>query len=412
MKQGDSATVDFRASVSMSRRFKEIPSYLFLLAGTVLFNLLGAILKPFFKKKKLPVKGRPLRLALIGFGGIGNHLMLVPAIRTIHRFHPEMLIHLLAASAPSAELLRKEASVASVSIDKSFHLKGKLQRLQIMIQQLKSLRPDIVIGAAGLDPVFLSVVSFLGGAQWRIGADWHGRGFLLTHSVPLEGNVYEAEQNLKIASLLIEEPVSNMMAHPSLTLNEEDLRRGRLWRDSLNIDAQAAIVGIHPGTGREQKWKRWKLENFVETARRIEQTCSIKCVFFLGPDEEELEKELFELNISSNQILRESGSILTTASRMMQCRLFISNDSGLRQLAVALGIPSIGIFGPTSTSKNFAADGIHRVVVAEHVLCRPCHYTHWWLACDGDQRCLSDITVEAVVSEALQSLRMHEAKRG
>jgi ADP-heptose:LPS heptosyltransferase len=87
--------------------------------------------------------------------------------------------------------------------------------------------------------------------------------------------------------------------------------------------------------------------------------------------------------------------------------LFIANDSGLRQLAASLGVSSIGIFGPTGTEKNFAANGKQTALTADHVLCRPCHYTRWWLSCGGDQRCLSDITVEKVMAQVEISIQEH-----
>ena len=36
----------------------------------------------------------------------------------------------------------------------------------------------------------------------------------------------------------------------------------------------------------------------------------------------------------------------------MNCKLLIAGDSGVRQLADILGVNNIGIFGPTSETKN------------------------------------------------------------
>jgi ADP-heptose:LPS heptosyltransferase len=40
--------------------------------------------------------------------------------------------------------------------------------------------------------------------------------------------------------------------------------------------------------------------------------------------------------------------VLNAYACLMRCRIFIGNDSGLMHLAAAAGIPTLGLFGPTS----------------------------------------------------------------
>ena len=401
MTQSD--IIDFRKSITWTHRIKSAPSHLRLAVSTVVFNVLHKLFQCLSDSQVVDDFNPAPRIVLIGFGGIGNHLHLIPALKALRAFFPDAFIQVLAMSKPSAELLRETHTANSV-ID-ILNPPSYIKKVSTLSKELRALRPDVVIGAAGIDPVFLSIASFLGCSRHRLGADWRGRGFLLTQSVALDGKTYEAVQNMKIVELLIGKPVDESIDAPTLCLSEEWAEMGESWRISLNIQGKTPIIGIHPGSGNEQEWKRWSVERFVETGKRLEQEASSACIFFLGPDEDKLQERLMDEGVSPERIIRETGSILKTASRMMQCRLFIANDSGLRQLAVSLGIPSIGIFGPTSTEKNFFAGGIHTVVTAEHVLCRPCHYTPWWLACHGDQRCLSDVRVDEVVSMALKFLQ-------
>jgi len=396
--------IDFRKNVTFLSRFREFPSYLLLATSTLLFNVLRIAFKIFSSFSRFKQNRVSPKIIIIGFGGIGNHLLLIPAIKMLHCFFPEARVYVMAASQASAELLNMVKDIDTVVIYKFLRSTWRAGQIGKGIKELKILKPDVVMGAAGLDPVFLSLVSFFSGARERIGADWRGRGFLLTKAVSLDGSQYEAKQNMKIAELLIGKPFSEVIEKQSLFLSEMYLQEGKKWKASLDLGVETSVVGIHPGSGNEQTWKRWKLEKFVELGRNLQHAYSCICVFFIGPDEEDIEKELIALDIPPKHILYETGSILKTASRIAQCRLFIANDSGLRQLAVSLGVPSIGIFGPTGTEKNYISLGIHEAVTAKHVLCSPCHYTRWWLACRGNQRCLDDITVGSVKSVAQRYL--------
>ncbi len=80
-------------------------------------------------------------------------------------------------------------------------------------------------------------------------------------------------------------------------------------------------------------------------------------------------------------------------------QLVVCNDAGARHLAVALGVPCIAIFGPTSVAKT--ALNLERVAVfASDVGCRPCYRRR----CPTDHRCMRSIGAEAVAAAALETL--------
>jgi len=39
--------------------------------------------------------------------------------------------------------------------------------------------------------------------------------------------------------------------------------------------------------------------------------------------------------------------LLEVAQRLLQCRCYLGNDSGITHLAAMLGVPTVAIFGPT-----------------------------------------------------------------
>ncbi len=88
-----------------------------------------------------------------------------------------------------------------------------------------------------------------------------------------------------------------------------------------------------------------------------------------------------------------------------RCRLYVGNDSGPMHLAAALGVPTVGIYGPSDparTSPRGAAGTAHRAVSA-FLPCSPCR-ERFFDECpapptvDGRPPCLDAVAVEDVAA--------------
>jgi heptosyltransferase-2 len=333
------------------------------------------------------------RVAVLGFGGLGNHLMLLPALRLLRQGLPGAHLHLVAASPACADLFEHTGLLDSVSHCNVGRLRG-LQALREAARRLEEVRADAVVCAAGLPPLRASLLAWLGGARVRAGADWRSRGLLLTHRVRLDGAELEARQNCRMVAVLLGAHMPPDPCVPALPLIAAERAAGEAWRRGLCVPGDASLVGLHPGSGKDQTWKRWDPARFAELAQGLEASrLGAHAVHFLGPDDADLLPALERHGVPAARIVMGDGSIRLTAARIAQCRVFVGNDSGLRQLAAALGVPTVAVVGPTSTAKNFPADGLHQTVVAARVRCRPCHYTPWWLACGAARPCLAAVTV-------------------
>lgn len=90
-------------------------------------------------------------------------------------------------------------------------------------------------------------------------------------------------------------------------------------------------------------------------------------------------------------------SITQTAAVIQRCNLFISNDSGLMHLAVAVKTPVVAIFGPTIPNKNAPYEG-KNVVIRKELPCSPCYEMYKKFRCN-DIKCLKLIEIEDVLME-------------
>ncbi|WP_447970854.1 glycosyltransferase family 9 protein [Nitrospira sp. M1] len=156
-------------------------------------------------------------------------------------------------------------------------------------------------------------------------------------------------------------------------------------------------IAVHPGSGsphkctspsilaalisqlsQEERTALTILEGPVD-AKPVDQLCSL-----LSPGIYEVERE---------------QSLTTIAQFLADYDLFIGHDSGLTHLAVACGVPTIILFGPTDPER-WAARGQHVAVVQGE----PCQCKEWSdVQCCAHRSCLK-ISVERVLEHAARLL--------
>ncbi|MBP0495275.1 glycosyltransferase [Pararoseomonas indoligenes] len=143
------------------------------------------------------------------------------------------------------------------------------------------------------------------------------------------------------------------------------------------------LVGLHAGSkGGTWGAKRWP--HFAELAARL-MASGLRVASF-GSAEEYV----------AGTIDRTGGSVEAMATAMQDCGAFVSNDSGVMNIANALHIPLLALFAPTE-ARTRGPLGIRSVSLALSKACAPCELA----GRSGPfvQRrchCIGEITVEAV----------------
>src|SRR5262249_25046725 len=87
------------------------------------------------------------------------------------------------------------------------------------------------------------------------------------------------------------------------------------------------------------------------------------------------------------------------AALCARAALVVSNDSGMAHLAAAIGVPTIAIFG--STSSAWTAPAAARVTVVQRPpVCSPCFQR----TCRIGYRCLADVALDDVERACAEAL--------
>jgi len=92
------------------------------------------------------------------------------------------------------------------------------------------------------------------------------------------------------------------------------------------------------------------------------------------------------------------------AAVLAQCDLLIGIDSGPMHVAAAMGLPGVGLFGPTDPGRTGPQGEGHEIIFHRQP-CWPCMTP----TCQG-RPCLAAITVEEVLAAARRALAVHAGR--
>ena len=192
------------------------------------------------------------------------------------------------------------------------------------------------------------------GTAWDLVVDLRGSALsyiLITKRRKIIGRPSSGEHRVETLGRLFE-----LSPPPSPRLEIENYKRDR----DLEGIASHGIIGL----GVTANWlpKIWPGARFVELADALTKKNgtfeNAKVAIFGGPGEEALAKPI--LDALGDQAVDFVGNltITETAAFLKKCKVFVGNDSGLMHMSAALGVPTLGLFGP-SMPEHYGPWGPH-----------------------------------------------------
>jgi ADP-heptose:LPS heptosyltransferase len=112
----------------------------------------------------------------------------------------------------------------------------------------------------------------------------------------------------------------------------------------LRVNPDGAVV-IHPGSGGDAKC--WPREKFLGLAHALKRN-GILPTLILGEAEQDRWGRAFVESLKGEFPWYLNMGFYELAERLSRARVYLGNDSGVTQLAAAVGVPVIALFGPSS----------------------------------------------------------------
>ncbi len=305
----------------------------------------------------------PRRILFIAEGQLGDLLLLTPAIRAVRRAYAAATIAVLVLKRHAQNLRGRTAGVLPVgpldrsadsvlatnrNVDELYELdRVALRNLHGfrrvkaelgIVQSLRRKHFDAVICTFPQDRFVLW--AFFTGARVRVGQQRQPLRRLLTHRPDI--------QKADLGVLRYYGSLAGALGAPAADFGTEysvpegSRRRMGEILARLGIRSGEPVVVLHPGATGD--YKIWPPERFASLARQLQTSGKARILVSCGAMDEPVVETLSDSLHASVPVIRTGESIADLAALLERSSLLISNDSGPRHLAVAVGVPTLALF--------------------------------------------------------------------
>lgn len=342
----------------------------------------------------------PKRILVIQTAFLGDIVLATSFLANLRKLAPGAEIRFLTTPVGAKALEGNPMNITCIAYDKR-GLDAGFGGFVRMARRLKEFAPGITFCLhRSLRSTLLARLS--GGETYGF---HDGAGtVLLSHRVKRASGAYDAEKNHAMLAAWAGEGARGLPLYPVLGLSEADKQEAEKLVGGLG-----SYVAFAPSS----VWatKRWPAERFARVAELLWERHQLRAVIVGGKEAADLEagaaiEEYFRargaaaalpLNLAGKTGLGGLKAVLARAT------LLVANDTAPLHVAIAMGVPVVGVFGPTTKELGFfPLTPPGKSAVAEHTSldCRPCGL-HGHHVCPRKHfRCMLELEPELVLKEA------------
>lgn len=363
------------------------------------------------KARYNPVMPCPRRLAVLLSNWVGDVVMATPALRTLRRYWPEA--HITHVGPAVALDTLNGSDLCDGTVQDRSRQSPRLANLIATAGDLRRCRCELAV----LMPNSLrsAMLARLAGIRDLAGYDRDGRGRLLTYRIcPLRDKrgrfvpVSMIEYYLNLARMFGAECDDTRMR---LGVTADDNAVADASLTEAGVDANRPMVMLNPGAS--FGWSKvWPAERYAAVADALIESRGAQIIIHAAPAEREVAEHVAEamrheplLNFAER-----TSSIGLLKALCGRCDVVVTNDTGARHVAAAMGTGVVTIFG--STDPEWARIDYQRErILRVDVPCAPCQQPE----CDQPagplyHQCMTAVNVEEVLA-AVEQLLAGEAGR-
>lgn len=399
------------------------PNVLRWLAPTRLISSLG-------KERRVPCVIESSRILIIRPDEIGDMVLLIPFLKALNSAVPTAQVTLLGQ--PGSISLLEHCPHLKDRRSLPFSGSGSRPRYLLKLAwAVLRLKWD-GFGIGGFDLVVLP----------RRESDWYGatlvahllagRGIVVAHAdrilskldhppilprVPVRvisnpAIQHEVEHTMWLLSQCGVQPPAETPAS-EIWLTDQERDDARTWISRI-LPIYSRLVVVHPSGGRSAL-KQWPVSYFVRLVEGLADRTDYNILIIVGPDERHLAVPFSALGSARVRCSVGDRSLRQLAAVMSEATIFVGCDSGPMHLAAAVGIPVLGIFGPSSEARFRPWSKLAQVISLRYD-CSPDRLGTYQDRCTScrfaENRCLIELPTEAVLDRVLSMLAGLDDKPG
>ncbi len=373
----------------------------------------------------------PGKVLVLGYAAIGDLIFFLPTLRALRRGFPGAKIVFVADRyAGTSEILPASGLVDDLWLYEHEELAARGTRREI--ERRVGAEGFDAVAATGATPMrafagaVLSVPTRAGHcrpiraphagwgplryAAWRLRrgvvCEEFERRLAFNRKVwTAPGAEHAVRRNLRLAQAL------------GLSLRQEDEARPELPEPAAardfaerHLPRGKRFLGLHLGSPRSQYAKIWPAQRWAAVARAVVAKTGASLVLLGGPEETDAARAFAAACGEPLIDLTGRAGILETFAALRRCEAFLASDTGLAKAAMALGVPTATVWGPTDPRElGRIWDAERHLDVSKSLPCSPCvglgvrnegfdvlHFDNC-----GHRACLGELAAEEVAAKVL-----------
>jgi heptosyltransferase II len=333
-----------------------------------------------------------MKLLIRATNWIGDAIMALPAVRAM-RARPDTKISILARAAV-ADLYREQNVAEELIVYDSRGQHAGLPGRERLAAELRARKFDCALLLQNaFDAAWLA---WRAGIPQRVGYARDGRSLLLTKAIPVpqRGEIPAHEKFYYLELLRRAGWIDSLPDEDFIQLNVSEEKRHSaaelLTRAGVRSNNLRVAIGAGAAYGSA---KCWLPSRYADLATQLQQQRDADVILFGAAAEAQVSSAISAAMRKAPIDLTGKTSTVDLPALLSQCHIFVGNDSGAMHVAAAVGLPTIGIFGPTDPFGTAPVTPRH-TIVRHPTYCSPCFLRR----CPIDHRCMTGVAVGDVAA--------------
>lgn len=314
----------------------------------------------------------PKRIAVLLPNWVGDVVMATPALRAL-RAHCRSACISYVGCGPALATLSGTEWADRMVLDTS-RRKPMAAHFLAQVPRVRAGRFDL---AVLLPNSFRSaLLAWLAGVRRIAGYNRHGRGWMLSDKLRpprrADGGFLPVPTIRYYLDLLEILGVPRGSARMELPVTATELQAADRLLDEAGIDRDGPLVMLNPGASFGVS-KLWEPSRFAALADLLTERHGAQIIVNAAPPERPIAAQVVEAmgHRPAISFAHRRNTIGLLKGLMRRCTLLVTNDTGARHIAAAMGIGVVTLFGSTDPRWS-QIDYEHERIVRVDVPCSPC----------------------------------------
>jgi heptosyltransferase-2 len=309
----------------------------------------AAVVKPIARWLRLSGSQRPFKLPLVGpeggrvlflqDGELTDLLFAAPLLAGLHRTYPACRVSVLVRDSAS-ELIRHNPHVHDMLVYDPARIRLSSPGYYKLARALRRRAFDMVIHMGEAPEPAYQLLGYLSGAPVRVGPEGD-RSYPYVNCElrwTSERSGYEGRRLSEIAGLMGVQLPNDWRA---ALLTDQDVRFARQLVHFRKPRRDQILIGVDPGRGKCSTRVTNRTLSYLVGA--VYHQYRSKVMVLATPDDDESAVR-FEQSVQCDRLELPRHNVKDVVALLTQCDLFLAGNTNLFHFAVALGVPTIGLF--------------------------------------------------------------------